>query len=78
MNSLDWISLIAIFVSVIIIAFLAGIEIAFVSANKLSIELNKRRVPLRVAPGVRSPIVRRVLLELYSLELTLFWSFMDF
>src|ERR1700712_5548526 len=43
MNSIDWIALIAIFASLIIIAFLSGLEIAFVSANKLSIELNKKK-----------------------------------
>ncbi len=43
MNSIDWIALLAIFASLIIIAFLSGIEIAFVSANKLSIELNKKK-----------------------------------
>ena len=43
MNSIDWISLFAIFGSLIIIGFLAGLEIAFVSANKLSIELNKKQ-----------------------------------
>ncbi|MFT3909109.1 MAG: hemolysin family protein [Ferruginibacter sp.] len=43
MNSIDWIALIAIFASLLIIAFLSGLEIAFVSANKLSIELNKKK-----------------------------------
>jgi putative hemolysin len=40
---MDWISLIAIFISLLIIGFLAGIEIAFISANKLSIELKKKQ-----------------------------------
>src|SRR6187549_3647670 len=43
MNSIDWIALSAIFASLIIIGFLSGLEIAFVSANKLSIELNKKK-----------------------------------
>src|SRR6195952_42142 len=43
MNSIDWIALLAILASLIIIAFLSGLEIAFVSANKLSIELNKKK-----------------------------------
>lgn len=43
MNSIDWIALISIFASLVIIAFLSGLEIAFVSANKLSIELNKKK-----------------------------------
>jgi CBS domain containing-hemolysin-like protein len=40
---MDWIALLAIFVSLILIGFLSGLEIAFVSANKLSIELNKKQ-----------------------------------
>jgi CBS domain containing-hemolysin-like protein len=40
---MDWIALIAIFISLIIIGFLTGIEIAFISANKLSIELKKKQ-----------------------------------
>lgn len=40
---MDWIALLAIFASLIIIGFLSGIEIAFISANKLSIELNKKQ-----------------------------------
>ena len=43
MNSIHWISLAAIFASLLIIGFLSGIEIAFVSANKLSLELNKKK-----------------------------------
>lgn len=40
---MDWISLIAILVSVALIGFLSGIQIAFLSANKLSIELSKKK-----------------------------------
>lgn len=40
---MDWISLFAIFISLLLIGFFAGIEIAFVSANKLSIELKKKQ-----------------------------------
>ncbi len=36
-------ALIAIFISLLLIGFFAGIEIAFISANKLSIELNKKQ-----------------------------------
>ena len=36
-------ALIAIFIAVLLIGFFAGIEIAFVSANKLSLELNKKQ-----------------------------------
>ncbi len=40
---MDWIALLAIIVSLMLIGFFSGIEIAFVSANKLSIELNKKQ-----------------------------------
>lgn len=40
---MDWIALIAIIASLVLIGFFAGIEIAFVSANKLSIELNRKQ-----------------------------------
>ena len=40
---MDWISLLAFFISVILIGFIAGVEIAFVSVNKLSFELNKKQ-----------------------------------
>jgi putative hemolysin len=40
---MDWTALIAIVVSLLLIGFFSGIEIAFVSANKLSIELNRKQ-----------------------------------
>lgn len=40
---MDWIALFAIIVSLILIGFFSGIEIAFISANKLSIELNRKQ-----------------------------------
>lgn len=40
---MDWTALIAIIASLILIGFFSGIEIAFVSANKLSIELNRKQ-----------------------------------
>jgi len=40
---MDWMALIAIAASLLLIGFFAGIEIAFVSANKLSIELNRKQ-----------------------------------
>ena len=40
---MDWIAILAIILSLIIIGFLSGIEIAFVSVNKLSIELKRKK-----------------------------------
>ncbi len=41
---MDWIiSLVAILISLFLVGFFAGIEIAFISANKLSIELKKKQ-----------------------------------
>ena len=40
---MDWTSLIAITASLFLIGFFAGIEIAFVSVSKLSIELRKKQ-----------------------------------
>ncbi|NOT92601.1 MAG: HlyC/CorC family transporter [Ferruginibacter sp.] len=40
---MDWTALIAIIASLLLIGFFSGIEIAFVSANKLSIELNRKQ-----------------------------------
>jgi hypothetical protein len=40
---MGWVAFIAIIVSLLLIGFFAGIEIAFISANKLSIELNRKQ-----------------------------------
>ncbi len=40
---MDWLALFSIFISLILIGFLSGLEIAFISANKLSIELSKKK-----------------------------------
>ncbi|MBK8611353.1 MAG: HlyC/CorC family transporter [Chitinophagaceae bacterium] len=40
---MDWTAFIAIIASLLLIGFFAGIEIAFISANKLSIELNRKQ-----------------------------------
>lgn len=40
---MDWSSIIAIVVSILLVGFFAGIEIAFVSVSKLSVELKKKQ-----------------------------------
>ncbi|MGB4844501.1 MAG: hemolysin family protein [Ferruginibacter sp.] len=40
---MDWIALLAIIAALLLIGFFAGIETAFISTNKLSIELNKKQ-----------------------------------
>lgn len=40
---MDWIALIAIIISLFLIGFFAGVEIAFISVSKLSVELKKKQ-----------------------------------
>ncbi len=40
---MDWIALLSILISILLICFLSGVEMAFISANKLSIELRKKK-----------------------------------
>jgi putative hemolysin len=40
---MDWIAFFAIIVSLVMVSFFSGVEMAFVSANKLSIELRKKQ-----------------------------------
>jgi putative hemolysin len=40
---MNWTALLAIFISLVLLGFFAGIEAAFLSANKLSIELRKKQ-----------------------------------
>ncbi|MGN6193313.1 MAG: hemolysin family protein [Ginsengibacter sp.] len=40
---MDWITFVPIFIALLVIGFFSGIEIAFISANKLSIELRKKQ-----------------------------------
>jgi putative hemolysin len=40
---MDWIALFAILISLLLIGFFSGVEMAFVSANKLSIELRRKQ-----------------------------------
>lgn len=40
---MDWIALFAIIISLLLIGFFSGVEMAFVSANKLSVELRKKK-----------------------------------
>jgi len=40
---MDWITFVPIFIALLVIGFFSGIEIAFISANKLSVELRKKQ-----------------------------------
>jgi CBS domain containing-hemolysin-like protein len=40
---MDWISLFSLLISLLLIGFLSGIEVAFITANKLNIELKKKQ-----------------------------------
>ena len=40
---MDWIAILSILISILLIGFLSGVEMAFISANKLSIELRKKK-----------------------------------
>ncbi len=40
---MNWLSVIPIIIALILIGFFSGIEVVFISANKLSIELRKKQ-----------------------------------
>jgi CBS domain containing-hemolysin-like protein len=40
---MDWITFVPIFITLLVIGYFSGIEIAFISANKLSVELRKKQ-----------------------------------
>ena len=78
---MDWTSLIAIAASLILIGFFAGIEIAFVSVNKLSIELRKKQgsYPGRIWAGFMENPTRFIGTTLIALNILmviygLLWS----
>jgi putative hemolysin len=78
---MDWTSLIAIAASLILIGFFAGIEIAFVSVSKLSIELRKKQgsYPGRIWAGFMENPTRFIGTTLIALNILmviygLLWS----
>jgi Mg2+/Co2+ transporter CorB len=56
---MDWMALFGIVVALLMVSFFSGVEMAFVSGNKLSIELRKKQGTYSGAPGANTLIARR-------------------
>ena len=89
---MDWTAITAIAIALILIGFFAGVEIAFVSASKLSVELKKKQGSYsgRIWSGYMEKPARFIGTTLVALNILLvvygllwsdilagFWKFLD-